>query len=235
MGRATLACMLLLAALMNYQAGAQIPSSNSELRATPGPQDGRRLALSEFQSRKDAACVVKRAGVIRIVNLLNTTPESHNERKLHNSLQSRMDWCLEGTSSVGFTFIIWRGFLAGQLIDMMESKARNDAIAHPLTSRDWIYDFGDQTKGNAGLVGFAGLGRCVAAASPSAVLELVQSIPFSIGEARAFDRIKPAIAPCMDSGITGEFSPQSLRATVTEGLYHFLRASGVSLMRKGQD
>lgn len=208
-----------------------MPSSSTDVRTTPGKQSEIRLQLSDRETRHTARCVIDRAQG-QVTKLLDTVPESNTESHIFNAMHSRMTWCYPGSGGIRFTAMIWRGFLAEHLIAGMDSDAKTEAVTNPLEDAGWVSDFGDMTGENKGLIGLPQFGRCVVAADPAAVLALVAAESFSSEENSVMGKIVPLLPPCMDSGITGEFSKQSLRAVLAEGLYHYLLASGVAVGAK---
>lgn len=198
---------------------AQTPTSTSD-RVTGPTRPRGDAARSDVVFRATVACTVERAPN-RTRNLLQTIPGTGGEASLIYSFQSRLDWCLPGFDSVGFTWNLLRGLMAEVYYHRGFPSGLPRAV-EPATEQTAAWARARVERGKiTALEGAHAAARCVVLRQPGPVSDLLATDPLSRPEIRALRALQPDLSACLDAGVQFAATRQSARALLAEAALHY--------------
>jgi hypothetical protein len=195
------------------------------------PNDQRDAAQAAHQL---AGCILAKRGSVG-TDLLNARSDEEVKKQ-----QSRMQGELECIAVLpGNDFVeevgviyppdIMRGDLAEEIV---KRERRTLAALQPLPiqkvySRSWFPFTGRDVSVDE-------MAACVADTNPAAIVNLLDTQPFSDAEGAAFGNLMPYMGPCLRAGTKLEGKREPLRAALAEALYQRLANPGESVVAPAQ-
>lgn len=168
------------------------------------------------------ACVVQYE--VEASRVLGMPPGSEAERALFRLLSDSTSTsrCIGGpVSFLTFQPQLLRGAIAEAVLEAGDGGAIYDGHVR------WVAPFTGLTEGDIAALGEQGRGslraldfaQCVHAAAREAVAALLETVPTSRRELRAFERLTPYLGPCLPAGARMTVVRPQLRAFLAEAAY----------------
>lgn len=204
-------------------AGAQIPTSTSDIipsTSGPGPSEVQR---SDAALRDLVTCVIRyQPGRTR--TLLDTIPGTYAEATILTSFDSRMESCFNyfrvGGRALIFPHVALRGAIAEAYYrrDFPQGIAASGAPADAAGA--WARprpSDGEVTQGEM----IHSMARCGVLRQPSRVAALLRTAPLSAEERPAMRALQADLSACLDSNVSFHASRQAVRALLAEAALHY--------------
>lgn len=209
---------------LSAQTGTRIQNS----RTVAAPEAGQRFAdcLADFKRSESEAYV-------------QATPGSPAAEEARRALMPfRENRCVQfaGLEVGGRTLIVDSDLLRGQVAQALylarygSGAPATIADAQAATIPVEVYNQRIRNAANTRAEVLRIFGDCVAAAEPMAVDALIRTSVNSDGESAAISRLSEVFGPCLWEGQSIQFTAESLRAALAEGLYRKAEGRAVTTL-----
>lgn len=196
---------------------AQIPSSSSEIRGTPGPKayvDG------AIELRRLAQCAVeKRPNYARTMTA--SVPRSDVETRIGQAILKVMEPCMNNfrpAMSVGFAQL--RGALAENIYLAEHPRPVDFAhVDHSAKNLPADWQKAKLTADQASEIVAQDFAQCVVSDAPAQADALLRTSPRSTAEGTAISALAPYLGPCLAVGHTFSMDAAAVRSYVAQALY----------------
>jgi hypothetical protein len=195
-----------------------------------GSRVGERTEKHQIKDERDAAeiahqlagCILATRGKAGIELL---SARSDDEVQRLNQRVNGEEECIANISRNDFVDEVEVNYppdiLRGDIAEELLKKRRSTVLQlQPLPiqktySRSWFAFTGRDVSVDE-------MATCVAETNPAAIMDLVETAPFSDGEGAAFSKLVPYMGPCLRVGTRLEGKREPLRAALAEALYQRL-------------
>lgn len=217
-------------------AGAQVPTSTSDIIPSSSPPELTEVQQSDAALRDLVTCVI-RYQPARTRNLLDTIPGTYAEGTILTSFDSRMETCFDyfevGGRALVFPHVALRGAIAEAYYrrDFPQGIAASPPPADAAVA--WAAprpSDGEITQGEM----IHAMGRCVVLRKPAEVRAMLQTAPLSPAERTAMRALQADLSACLDSNVSFNASRQALRAILAEAALHYAESQRHGFARVGR-
>ena len=226
-GRLAASVLATVFACLSQAAPAQAIKGWSDLNASLQGQPTAEVARMDAALRATVSCVFKREPS-RVRAMLKTAPGSKQEASRLISFEPALYRCNESLQKISFSRSLLRGVFAEIVYD--DEFPTGFATETPWPA-DKAFAWSEprlRQGGDQQLELLHSAARCIVAARPVMIRDLLASEPLSETEREAMRAISEPLGPCLFKGIRFTASRQSLRGLLAEAAREYGRGGSPS-------